>query len=184
MRRAVFLDLNGTLVQPVIVDRLEALRVIDGVPHAVNRLCAAGFICPVVTVQSRIAKGLFSEDEFLTWFANFARRLASEGAVVAGPYVCPHRFGSGCACAKPKTLLYERAAAEQQIDLAASFVIGDSPADVEAAHRFGGRGCLLVPDSNSRRDPSSRDEFAAYLARSLDDAVNWILQMPDRRPSA
>ncbi len=64
MNRAVFLDLHGTLVLPLAVDRLGALRVIAGVPQAVAKLCDAGFLCPVVTVQSRIAKGTFPEIEF------------------------------------------------------------------------------------------------------------------------
>ena len=141
MRRAVFLDLNGTLVEPLKPERLDQLVLMPDVVGSVARLTAAGFVCPVVTVQSRIAKGLFSLEEFEAWFAGFAADLALGGAIVVGPYVCPHRFAEPCPCKKPNTLLYERAAREHGIDEAASFVIGDSPDDVRAARRLGARGC-------------------------------------------
>ena len=111
-RKAVFLDLNGTLVLPMKQERLADLYPIPGAVEAVARLTHAGFVCPVVTVQSRIAKGLFSADEFRRWFVGFADALRREGAEVAGPYVCPHRYVEPCACKKPNLLLYEQAAVE------------------------------------------------------------------------
>src|SRR5579863_5347665 len=89
-RRGVFLDLNGTLVDPLKQERLDELTLIPGAAGAVARIASAGFVCPVVTVQSRIAKGLFSMADFQTWFAAFAADLKGKGALVVGPYVCPH----------------------------------------------------------------------------------------------
>jgi len=80
-RRGVFLDLNGTLVEPLKQERLDELTLISGTAKAVARLTAAGFVCPVVTVQSRIAKGLFSMADFQTWFAAFAENLEEQGAL-------------------------------------------------------------------------------------------------------
>jgi len=96
-----------------------------------------------VTIQSRIAKGLFSDEEFRAWFPDFARLLRGYGAKIVGPYVCPHRFSEVCACKKPNTVLYERAAQEYGIHLPASFVFGDPAEDVRAARAFGGQGCLV-----------------------------------------
>src|SRR2546423_1743772 len=103
IRPAVFLDLNGTLVTPLKQESLAELTLIPGAAAAVARLSSAGFICPVVTVQSRIAKGLFSAAEFFDWFEQFATSLRDEGAFIVGPYVCPHRFAEPCACKKPQT---------------------------------------------------------------------------------
>src|SRR3954470_21090724 len=114
-RRAVFLDLNGTLVMPVLVERPQQLALIDGAASAIAKLSSSGFVCPVVTIQSRIEKGLFSADEFSSWFAVFRGSLGTHGADVVGPYVCPHRFANPCPCKKPNTLLYERAAADHAI---------------------------------------------------------------------
>ena len=107
-RKAVFLDLNGTLVLPVKQERLADLYPIPGAAEAVARLTHAGFVCPVVTVQSRIANGLFSADEFRRWFIDFADALRREGAEVTGPYVCPHRYVEPCACKKPNPLRIPR----------------------------------------------------------------------------
>src|SRR5687767_1710955 len=112
MNRAVFLDLGGTLVDPLKPEQLDELTIIPGAAEAVARLSAAGFVCPVVTIQSRIAKGVFSTKEFDVWFRQFADGLALRGARLVGPYVCPHRFKDPCACKKPNPLLYERAARE------------------------------------------------------------------------
>lgn len=175
-RRAVFLDLNGTLVTPVLVERLEDLRLIHGVGTGIARLCRAGFLCPVVTVQSRIAKGFFSESEFRAWFKGFAGSLSRSGSVLIGPYVCPHRFAEPCGCAKPQTLMYERAAREHGINLTRSFAIGDTAADVEAASRFGGRGCLVrtgyaADEAEARR----ARRFSSYTGQTFGDVVDWIV---------
>src|SRR5687768_15689021 len=109
---AVFLDLNGTLVLPVLVRDLAELKPIPGAARAVAQLNRAGYRTPVVTIQSRIAKGLFSLGEFTEWFKGLTASFQEEGARLEGPYVCPHRFADPCACKKPNTLLYERAATD------------------------------------------------------------------------
>ena len=176
-RRAVFLDLNGTLVMPILVEHPQQLVLIDGATDAIARLSGAGFVCPVVTVQSRIEKGVFSAEGFTAWFAVFRDLLGRHGADVVGPYVCPHRFANLCPCKKPNTLLYERAAADHAIDLRRSFVVGDSAADMEAASRFGGQGCLVRTGWGA--DDGELERATPYLncvAQSLGDAVAWILR--------
>jgi D-glycero-D-manno-heptose 1,7-bisphosphate phosphatase len=175
-RRGVFLDLNGNLVEPLKQERLDELTLIPGVAEAVARLTAAGFVCPVVTVQSRISKGLFSISDFHTWFAVFAADLQAQGAILVGPYVCPHRYDEPCPCKKPNVLLYERAASDHQLTVADCFVIGDSPDDVRAARRLGALGCLVR--TGWARDPrvvetAVRD--ASIVADSFGQAVDWIL---------
>jgi D-glycero-D-manno-heptose 1,7-bisphosphate phosphatase len=174
--RAVFLDLNGTLVLPLKPQSLSELTLIEGAEQAIARLSRAGLLCPVVTVQSRISKGIFSASDFQRWFHDFARRLSSSGAEILGPYVCPHRFREPCECKKPATFLYEVAATEHQIDLQRSFVIGDSAEDVWAAHRFGGRGCLVR--TGWAEDPMVVERatpYAPFVAETLSMAVDWVL---------
>ena len=178
MKRAVFLDLNGTVVMPLKQEYLSELSLIDGVAPAIARLNRAHYVCPVVTVQSRIAKGLFSEQDFRRWFDGLAKELTGFGATVVGPYVCPHRYAEPCACKKPSTLLFEVAAAEHGVNLERSFVIGDTADDVEAAKRFGGQGCLVKtgwaaqPSEVERAAP-----YAAFMANTFTEAVDWILRL-------
>jgi histidinol phosphatase-like enzyme len=90
-RRGVFLDLNDTLVEPLKP---------SGVVEAVARLSAGGFVCPVVTVQSRIAKGLFSLPKFEIWFASFAGSLQMQGRSWWGRMCALIAFADPCPCKK------------------------------------------------------------------------------------
>lgn len=171
--RAVFLDLNGTLVLPLKQESLQEMTLIPGADTAITRLLAAGFLCPVVTVQSRIEKGLFTETEFRAWFTRFFDNLKLG---VKGPYICPHRYNSRCPCEKPNPFLYEQAAWELSIDLGRSYNIGDSPQDVQAAQRFGGRGCLVRTGWAAKDSVVEEARLsAAFVAASIIDAVEWIL---------
>jgi D-glycero-D-manno-heptose 1,7-bisphosphate phosphatase len=174
--RAAFLDLNGTLVMPLKPERLADLAPVPGAFDAVARLSRAGFVCPVITVQSRIAKGTFSQADFLTWFAGFADLAHHYGANLAGPYVCPHRYGQPCSCKKPQRLLYDQAAADLDIALPQSIVIGDSPEDMGAASALGVVGCLV--QTGWAADPAVCATVAsqvAIVAPSIAEAVDWIL---------
>jgi D-glycero-D-manno-heptose 1,7-bisphosphate phosphatase len=181
MSRGVFLDLAGTLVQPLKPERLDESKLILGVAEAIARLSSAGFVCPVVTVQSRVAKGLWSLSDFEKWFASLATELELQGAIIVGPYVCPHRFAEPYLCKKPNTLLYDRAAFEHQMNPMDSFVIGDSPDDVRAARRLGARGCLVR--TGWAADPRVVEEAAPdadIVAGSFGEAVDWIMRFPGR----
>lgn len=176
-RRAVFLDLNGTLVMPVQPSRLDQLEQLPGIADAISRLNRAGFVCPVVTVQSRIAKGMFSISEFESWFGTLAVGLATDGAEIVGPYVCPHLFSVPCACEKPKTLLYERAAVEHEIDIKNSWVVGDTAPDVQAAITLNARPCLVRTGWGEHEENiRSATSVGAPIASSLTDAVELILE--------
>jgi D-glycero-D-manno-heptose 1,7-bisphosphate phosphatase len=176
MRSAVFLDLNGTLVLPVQAESPGEYREIAGARDAVRQLCAAGFGCPVVTVQSRIAKGVYSEVAFRDWFDAFAAEWRAAGAVLLGPYLCPHRSADGCDCAKPKTRLYLDAAAELGIaDLAGSFVVGDTEGDLLAARAIGARA-YLVRTGWGPKPGDPLDAAADFVGDDLPTIVPWIIR--------
>ena len=162
--------------------RLADLYPIPGALAAVARLHAAGFVCPVITVQSRIAKGLFTASEFLNWFRGFSALASQQGAELKGPYVCPHRFAAPCDCKKPKTLLYEQAMRDLGLSVAGSFVIGDSPDDIRAATRLGTSSCLVR--TGWAADPTVVAAVAdevSLIAPSIVEAVDWILSQHHAR---
>lgn len=169
--RAVFLDLNGTLVLPVTPNLLTDYSAISSAFEAVAVLTRAGFVSPVVTVQSRIEKGFFTEDEFRGWFRSFSEAAADAGGLLKGPYVCPHRYSTKCACKKPDGALYRLAASELDIDIGSSFVVGDSPEDMAAAKAIGCKGVMVrtgwpVDDAIEREDVVVVDDVLA--------AARWI----------
>jgi len=171
--RAVFLDLNGTLVLPLKQETLNKMYIIPGANLAIQRLLAVGFVCPVVTIQARIEKGLFNEKDFHDWFKEF---FGKHRVDVKGPYVCPHRFSNPCECKKPSPLLYERAAKDLNLNLSRSYVIGDSLEDIQAAIAFGGTGCLVRTGwaADSRIVEAARST-AHFIGPSIAEAVDWII---------
>jgi D-glycero-D-manno-heptose 1,7-bisphosphate phosphatase len=168
----VFLDLNGTLVVPLLVERPVEYRLIAGAGEALALLGSAGFVCPVVTVQSRIEKGVYSEADFRRWFDSLQATLAETGAFVAGPYVCPHRIKTRCTCKKPDGRLYRRAAAELGIDLGTSFVVGDTGEDLQAARLLGCAGILV---RTGWPVTAEVEALADHVADGVLEAARWIL---------
>lgn len=174
--RAIFLDLNGTLVLPVQVQSLSEYAPIPGASEAIHLLNEQGFLCPVVTVQSRIAKGLYSLDDFQVWFTKFQTESKAQGATILGPYICPHRDSDNCACRKPQPFLYEQAAAEWDIDLTRSFVVGDTREDMLAARNLGSSSCLVRTGwCESSVTTFQADQVADYVAADIGEVAQWII---------
>lgn len=170
----MFLDLNGTLVLPTKQESLSEIKLILGADGAVRKLTENEFICPVVTVQSGIGKGRFTQQEFLNWFSVFFADLKMD---VKGPYLCPHKFSEHCFCKKPQSLLYEQAAKDFAIDLSNSYVIGDTPMDVIAGKKIGAHSCLVRTGYDTKEDEFQEAKLSAsFTGQSLGEVVDWILE--------
>jgi histidinol-phosphate phosphatase family protein len=175
-RGAAFLDRDGTVIE----DRHhlsdpEGVRMLPGAAAAVAALNQAGIPVLLITNQSGIGRGIFSEADFLAVQRKVEENLAREGAHLDGVYVCPHSPDRvpACECRKPGTALYLRAAAEHGIDPAASVYIGDRLRDVLPAATLGGRGFLIGADPRDhgrRRGPPGMLRVA-----SLSEAVAAVL---------
>jgi histidinol-phosphate phosphatase family protein len=148
MRRcAVFVDKDGTLIRDVAYnvdpDRIELT---PGVGPALRLLQDHGFALIVVTNQPGVAEGRFPAAALKRVRERIDQLLAPHGVVIGGFYFCPHaavRGKPGCACRKPEPGLLQRAAAEHDIDLADSWMVGDILNDVEAGRRAGCRTALI-----------------------------------------
>jgi D-glycero-D-manno-heptose 1,7-bisphosphate phosphatase len=174
--RAAFLDLNGTLVEPVRVTALRELTLLPHAIEAVRLLNQAHFLCPVVTVQSRISKAIFSLQDFSAWFEALQQQFDVAGARLLGPYVCPHQRRDACGCKKPQTPLYLQAAREHAIDLAQSIVIGDTYDDVAAAQALGIPGCLVRTGWGEHNiQHKQADRIASVIASDILDAAQWAV---------
>ena len=175
--RAVFLDLNGTLVTPLLPASPDEYRLLPGALDALRTFKAAGLLCPVVTVQSRIEKGFYSENAFLVWFERFRKDLERNRAEVLGPYLCPHRRTTPCQCAKPKPALYLGAARELGIDCGRSFVVGDTADDIRAGLAIGATPCLVETGWQPKNLGRLKEDIALVGADLL-RVAEWIkLQM-------
>ena len=149
---AVFLDRDGVLIEDSGYPHLpEHLKLIPGATAAVQRLNRLGYLAVIVTNQSGVARGMFTEDQMHAFNALLVKRLAQDGAVIGAVYACPfhpeareERYRHpDHPDRKPNPGMLLRAIADHDIDPAKSFMIGDQPTDVEAAKRAGVSGFLF-----------------------------------------
>lgn len=184
-RKAVFLDRDGTInVEVEYLSRVEEFQFIPGVPWALKRLKDAGYLLVVVTNQSGIGRGYYDEAALQALHDHMHRELAAFGAAVDACYFCPHhpKHASGdylkeCDCRKPLPGMLLQAAGELDIDLAASFMIGDKLADVQAGLSAGCTPLLVLTGYGSSQVDELPEGVQAYPDLQL--AVDAILG-PDR----
>lgn len=151
---AVFLDRDGTLMRDVEYCRdPKQVEIFDGVPQALRRLKDAGFRLIVITNQSGIGRGYFSESDYRAVEAEVQRQLP----MIDATYFCPHQPGDECACRKPKPEMILTAQREHQLDLAYSFLIGDKPLDADCGRRAGVRTILVRTGLELPDEPSVAD---------------------------
>lgn len=159
-KRAVFIDRDGTLnVEKDYLYRAEDCELIPGAVDAVRRLHEAGWLVVVVTNQSGVARGYYSEQDVAQLHRHMAAELASGGGQVAGWYYCPHHpagnepYNRQCHCRKPFPGMLLQAARELGIDLSRSWMIGDKLVDVQAGLAAGCR-TILVRTGYGRQEAS------------------------------
>lgn len=162
LRPAVFLDKDGTLVEPddAAIHDPSRLRLMPGAGEALARLSAAGLALVLVTNESGIARGAFTRVQFAHLQGALLRRLKDEfGVALDDVAVCPHAPDAqgrpACLCRKPAPGMLTRAARAHGLDLGRSWMVGDLLDDVEAGHRAGATGLLLDTGGETvwRRSP-------------------------------
>ena len=177
LRPAVFLDRDGTLIREreYLADP-EGVELLEGVPGALARLRASGFVLVVVTNQSGIARGLYSLEDYRAVARRVDEVLAQEGVLPDATYFCPHHpdHSGPCSCRKPATGMYRQAARELDLDLGQSYFIGDRVKDVLPALALGGKG-ILVRSGYGRTEERNLPE-GVEVADTLPGAARWILE--------
>jgi D-glycero-D-manno-heptose 1,7-bisphosphate phosphatase len=167
----VFLDRDGVLnrkpAEGDYVKRPEELRLLPGAASAVARLNEAGVNVVLITNQRGIGRGVMSEGDYGRVHATLCRRLQSHGAHLDAEYHCPDTASSS-PCRKPNTGLFLAALRDNpRIRFHASWVVGDSPADIAAGRALGCRTVMIAHVNRSA---------ANYVAPSLVVAVDLVLR--------
>lgn len=151
-RRAAFIDRDGVLNEErAFVHRREDFALLPGAVAALRLLKAAGYLLVVVTNQSGIARGIYSEADYLALTEHMRAELAAAGVSLDAVEYCPHlpdapleRYRLDCDCRKPKPGMLRRAAQALDIEPGASFLVGDRLSDLEAGRAAGIGRCFLV----------------------------------------
>jgi len=171
----VFLDRDGTLLnERGYLSDPSKMAFYPNVIKSLKSLRKAGFKLVLVTNQSGIGRGFFTEKQFRTVHHRFTSLLKKKGARIDGLYYCPHHPQAGCACRKPKTTLARKAARHLNLDLQQSYMVGDQTRDMIFAHRLGGKGILVLTGSGHRcRLPALK--WASKVSSNMSTATRWIL---------
>ena len=182
--RAVFLDRDGTLIEEVgYLDRADRVVFFPWTISAVRSLNQAGLAVVMVSNQSGLARGFFTESVVDDVHRRIADLLAAGGACIDAYYYCPHHPDGKvpdlrivCECRKPARGLVDRAVSEFGVNPERSFVIGDRWVDVGLARAVGARGVLVrtgYGDLEERTPP--RGLKADVVVDNLIAASAWIL---------
>jgi len=175
-RPAVFLDRDGTLIHDRhYLSDPAGVELLPGAGEAVARLNRAGRFVVLVTNQSGIGRGRFSEDDYRAVHARLLALLAEQGARLDADYHCPLAPDAADpeAMRKPGPGMFLQAAREHGLDLAASWFVGDRDRDVAPARELGGRA-VLVRSAQTEADAGGEDGSIPIVA-SLAEVVDLIL---------
>lgn len=168
------MDRDGTLAPDIpYLDDPEKLRLFPEAAGAIADLKKAGFLVVLITNQSGVGRGMFSEDVLGRIHARLRKMLNERGTDLDGLYYCPHTPEEGCSCRKPATGMIDRATEEMSLSRAGSYVVGDDIVDVELARNAGLKSVLVLTGhgvaSRLKLDPDA-------VVENLTEAVNWILR--------
>ena len=142
----------------------DGFRWLPGAIDGAVALARAGFTLAVVSNQRGIARGLVSTATLAAIEAEIQRALAPHGAQIAAFRYCPHELDEDCGCRKPRPGMILDLARTLEIDLANSWMIGDSPSDVQAGRAAGTHTALIAPGGDADLVGASLGEVAAAIA--------------------
>jgi len=183
MIRAVFLDRDGTInIEKEYLYQIENFEFIPGVPEAIHRLNQAGFFVVVVTNQSGVARGYYTEEDVEILHRHITRELEKSDARVDAWLYCPHHpdgrgsYALPCSCRKPLPGMLSEAARRYTLDLQHSVMIGDKHADIAAGQAVGCHTILVRTGYGAEEEMVSS---ASEVCDSLPEAVEGLLSTLD-----
>jgi len=143
--KAIFLDRDGTLNADSVdyIKNKSELVIFDFTPRALQIFKKLGFMIILITNQSAIGRGLTTKEAVDEIHRELQRQLAKRGGTIDGFYYCPHAPEENCDCRKPKTGNISRAVGDFNLDVAASYFIGDSEKDVQTGAAAGCKTVLV-----------------------------------------
>lgn len=164
--KAIFLDRDGTInIDYGYVYKSENFKFIDGSLEALKMLKEAGYLLIIITNQSGIARGYFSERDFERLTLYMKKMMEKNGVEIDKVYYCPHL--EGCECRKPKLKLFYNAINDFDIDLDNSFAIGDKLRDLNICYETATRGFLISQEK-------IQSDSKIKICNSLLDAARQI----------
>jgi D-glycero-D-manno-heptose 1,7-bisphosphate phosphatase len=155
MPKALFLDRDGVVnVEKNYLHKIEEFELVEGIVEVCRAYQDNGYLIIIVTNQSGISRGYYSEEDFATLSQWMVEHFKTLGITITHIYHCPHHesIDGVCECRKPEPGMFLEAQKEYDLDMPHSVMIGDNERDIEAAQRAGvGMHILLSTDANQSK---------------------------------
>ncbi len=150
LKKAIFFDRDGVInkERKDYVKTVAELGIFLNIVEPIKRFKNAGFLIIVITNQSAINRGLTTDVEINKIHATIQNFLKKNETSIDKFYYCPHRPDENCICRKPKPGLFLMAAAQMDIDLKSSWMIGDNDSDLQAATVAGCKSIKIDNETN------------------------------------
>jgi len=182
MKPPVFLDRDGVINEnrSAYVRKPSQWVPIPGAVESVARLYRAGYPVVVVTNQSGIARGYYTENDVKEIHSVMSAAFQAAGARVGAVYYCPHHPSEGCTCRKPETGMIEMARSELSLPRG-GWMVGDAHTDMELGRRTGLSTVLVLTGrgvSQLEKIRSDKQQEPDHITASLVSAVDMILSTP------
>ncbi len=173
--KAVFLDRDGTISRDVpYCSCPEDFELLPMVAEGIKLFNDYGFKVVVVTNQSGVGRGYFSETMLTRIHRKMLDELKKSGVTIDAIYYCPHRPDDNCDCRKPNPKMILQAAQALKIDLERSYIIGDSDTDIQMGDKAGCQTILINTEGMDRED-ACLSVKPDYITRSVFAAARLII---------
>ncbi|MDR1285596.1 MAG: D-glycero-beta-D-manno-heptose 1,7-bisphosphate 7-phosphatase [Campylobacteraceae bacterium] len=165
--KAIFLDRDGVINEDIgYVYKQEDFIFTDGVFEALKYFQKCGYLLFIVTNQSGIARGYYSENDFLSLSQYMLKEFNDNGITITKIYYCPHSPETNCKCRKPNPKMLLDAKKEFNINMSVSWLIGDKISDIEAGLRAGVKNLIYIGEEECAN---------AHNIKSLKESMKFVL---------
>ena len=180
MNKAVFLDRDGTInIDKGYIFRIQDFKFLPGAIDGLRKLQELGFLLIIITNQSGIARGYYTERELLVLNEWLMNELEKINIKITNIYYCPHhpeaiidKYRFKCRCRKPGLKFYETAIKDYDLDISQCWAIGNELRDIYVCKEYNCRGILVGNDS--KFDKKIIDENNLYLSNDLLEAAEIV----------
>ncbi len=185
MNKAIFLDRDGTInVEKNYLYKIEDFEFLPGVVEALKKLQGAGYLLIIITNQSGIGRGYYTEKDFKKLNDWMVSTLKEQGVIITDVYFCPHlpdaklnKYRKDCECRKPKLGLFFQAVKDHDLDLNQCYAIGDKMRDCSICEDTECKGFLIEKNEKADAIEKVKAGFFSHVeyATDLVNAVNRIV---------
>jgi D,D-heptose 1,7-bisphosphate phosphatase len=171
INKAIFLDRDGTInVDKGYIHKIEDLEILPNVIEGLKKLYGFGYKLIIITNQSGIGRGYYTEENYFALRDEMHKRLKNQGVLIIAEYFCPHNPEDNCKCRKPKTGMLEQAAKDFNLDLKECWMIGDKSLDIAAGKNAGCRTIHILTGHIT-----SPLKEANFFTKDMIEAADYIL---------